>query len=141
MVVVRLPRSSARSARRLDASGRFCGGHYQVNLELDQVRPCRHPDLEESWVLALHELIAAPQVLGDPAAHIPESLRAEPAFRTKPRIDGSRIAVFEVLDDHVQHARAPRKGPASASRSLEDSARTRRSRRDSRPHTQRPEDL
>jgi TonB-dependent SusC/RagA subfamily outer membrane receptor len=78
-----------------------------MNLELDQVRPCRHPGIEERTVVALHDLVAAREVLGHPTAHVRQPLGGESTARTKARVDRCRVAVAEVLDDHVQHAYAP----------------------------------
>src|SRR5256885_16246624 len=55
-------------------------------------------------ISALHHLIAARQVLGDPTAHIPKAVGREPTAIAETAIDRYRITAAEILDDEVLHA-------------------------------------
>jgi len=83
------------------------GGHHFDDLETNKIRPLRHPPVEQRPVGTFHDLVALRQIGSDPAGHIVEPLGREAPPVAEALVDGTRVAVFEVLDDHEQHQRLP----------------------------------
>ena len=91
------------SESRSDGGGRFGGCHCLKDLEIDDVAPVRHPLVEQAAIVALHHLVTAREIVGDPARDVPQPVRGEPPAVAKASVDGDRIAITEPLDDHEVH--------------------------------------
>jgi len=80
----------------------FSGRNDRKHLEVDEVCPLSQPDVEERAVVAFHDLIATPEVLGYPAVHILEAIWCKAAACPEALVDWN-WAVPKVLDDHEKH--------------------------------------
>src|SRR5581483_9692500 len=85
----------------VDPFRRFGRGNHGMHLELDQVAPVRDPLVEQRAVVRLHHLIAATQVVVDPARDVGETLRGQASLGSEAAIHRRGVTVPEVLDDHV----------------------------------------
>src|SRR5436190_6982866 len=92
------PRASLWDSRRC-----LRGCDHRMDVEVDNVPPCRQPFVQQRAIGALHHLKAARQIVGDPAVHVCESLGRESSTSTKAVVDRPGISVAEMLDDHEQH--------------------------------------
>jgi hypothetical protein len=61
------------------------------------------PFLEQSKIIAFHQLKAAAEVRLNPAINILQSARNHSAFITDALVDRQHVIVFEPFDDHEQH--------------------------------------
>jgi hypothetical protein len=59
--------------------------------------------LEERTIVALHNLEAAAEVAGHPAAMVVQAIWSEAASIAKAAVNRDRVAATEVLDDQVEH--------------------------------------
>ena len=75
-----------------------------MNLERDNIGPVLDPRVEQSPVVALHDLEALTKVVGDPAVHVSEAGRGQPPSIAEAAVDGNRITVAEPLYDQEEHA-------------------------------------
>ena len=84
-----LPSPAQKCIRRMSSQPRADRGHrfgrrdYRNDFELDQIFPPGHPFGEEILILALHDLEAAAEIVGDPTRHIPQSLGRHSALFAK----------------------------------------------------------
>src|SRR5207302_8387181 len=76
---------------RRDLLGSLLRCEYHMYLEINQVAPVRHPLIQQSSVVGFHQLIAALELVIDPARHISQALRSHPAAIPKPAIHGYEI--------------------------------------------------
>src|SRR5260221_765583 len=83
----------------------FGGRHDRDDFELDEVAPVADPLIEQAAIVAFHDLVAGGQLGGDPAVDVPQSLGRQPAALVETTVDGERVTVFVVFDDHVEHRR------------------------------------
>src|SRR5262245_3513107 len=117
-----LPEARARSAgnleKRADSRLGLGGGQNWKHLEVDEVLPPSHPLLEKRAVFALHDLEAARQVLGDPAAELAKPVRSEASPVSDAAVDGDRIRVSKLLDHEEEHGPPRVAGPSPARRDL-----------------------
>lgn len=74
-----------------------------MDFEIDEIRPGRDPVIEQTTVLALHDLVAAGQIGGHPTVDVAKPVRCQSALLAEAIIDGTRIAVAEILDDEEEH--------------------------------------
>ena len=65
--------------------------------------PLQDPFLEQSKIIAFHQLKAAAEVRLNPAINILQSARNHSAFITDALVDRQHVIVFEPFDDHEQH--------------------------------------
>ena len=101
-------RPPIRSELGRDPRGGLGRGHDRVDLELDEVGPRGDPGIEHRAVVRLHHLEAEPHVLVDPAREVGQPGRCQAALVAEAAVDGDRIAIAKMLDDHVdRHAAAP----------------------------------
>lgn len=96
------PDSSALESRR--DGGRSLGRrHDGMDLEFDDIGPVLEPRVEETAVVALHDLKALSKVVGHPAVHVLDAGWSETPAVTEATVHGKGIAVAEPLDDHEEH--------------------------------------
>src|SRR5262245_12834801 len=87
--------------------GRGIGGSDDGNdLEVDEILPPFDPLLKQCWIITIHDLVATHEIRCDPAAHVTESFRREPALIAKAAVNGNRVA-FEILQNQIEHAIPP----------------------------------
>src|SRR5690349_17846154 len=68
----------------------------RVTLEVHQIRPRGHPRVEQRTIVALHDLIAAREIVGHPARDVRQAVGRETSLHSKTLVDGSS-ACSEVL--------------------------------------------
>jgi hypothetical protein len=61
------------------------------------------PNLEESFIVGLHELKAGRKVHIDPTGDVLQALRQQSPLISGPAINLNSPRRFEVFDDHVKH--------------------------------------
>jgi hypothetical protein len=93
---------------RSDCRGRVRRRDDRNHLEVGHIVPVRHPLIEKSPILALHDLETAAQVGRDPTAAILDALWHEAATVTEPPIHRKRITAAKCFNHHVQHGHQTR---------------------------------
>lgn len=76
---------------------------HRNDVELDEVAPLLQPPVEEISVHARHDLIAAREVICDPAAHVRQTIRDGTAFLLEASVNGAGISVSKSFDNHELH--------------------------------------
>jgi hypothetical protein len=77
------------------------------HLEMDQIRPGRHPPLEQADVVTFHQLEALREISTYPTVDENQPIGALPALVAKSPVDGHRVAIAEIFDDHEHHSWRP----------------------------------
>jgi hypothetical protein len=93
--------------RRESRRDHRCGlsrGDNRNDLEVDDVVPVRHPLIEEVAVVTFHDLIAALQVLGDPASPILDPFRHQASSIAETPVHRNGISIPKVFDNQIEHA-------------------------------------
>ena len=70
-----------------------------MDLEVDQIAPAFHPFIQQPAVVALHDLEAAAEAVGDSAGYVAESVARQAPLVAEAAVDGDRVAASEVFDD------------------------------------------
>jgi hypothetical protein len=78
-----------------------------VYLEFNEIVPGSRPLVEKDAIIALHDLIAACEVRGHPAADVVQAIGREAPTRSEAFVNRSRVSVPEVFDDHEEHGDRP----------------------------------
>jgi hypothetical protein len=74
------------------------------DFKLHEVFPTRDPFLQESRVVALHQLKAAAKVRLDPTINVIQTLRHHPPALAVSPVNGRGVSTPETLYYHKQHA-------------------------------------
>ena len=74
-----------------------------MDLEVHEIGPGGDPLIEQLTIVALHDLIAVREVGRHPTVDVSQPFGRESAFRPEPDVDGLRVPVLVMLDDHVEH--------------------------------------
>src|SRR5499427_8266057 len=104
------PACSARRGRRAsETRGEglhgLGGGDDRNDLDLREVLPARDPALEQRRLRRFHELVAAREVRGDPAAHVAQPFGRHASLLAEAPVHRHGIAAAELLDHHVELGR------------------------------------
>src|ERR1700748_1566570 len=87
----------------LKSRGSFARCNYRKNFEVDKVFPIFNPLIQQSGIIASHQLKTPLEFIVDPTVDIFQSVRSHPALFSKPRINRPGITILEVLDNHKHH--------------------------------------
>ena len=78
-------------------------GQHRYDCELNQVRPATRPHLESINIVRFHDLETPGVRCVHPTCVVDNTFRQHPAMAKKPCLDGLRVPLLELFDDHEDH--------------------------------------
>jgi hypothetical protein len=93
----------------VDCFRHFFGWHDWDDLKIDKVLPPDHPLLEESRVVAFHELEAAIKIRLYPAVDVLQTVWEHATLFRKATVHGASVSVLEPLNYNEKHTNSKHK--------------------------------